>query len=190
MTREAPGRAPESGALTTEKISTFLGRSVEEVEADLANATKRQQLLQDLMRAPGFTDRYGRDQAAVERRLDRTATMLQSKKGFLRKSIDAATGIVTWPFRKVGQMARWAWNNPKKAIFYTALAAAGTVAATGAAFYLAGQWELFLANSGLNKVIALGKSAAQLIGLTPAVTGAETVVPGGTTAPGILSMPS
>jgi hypothetical protein len=86
-----------------------------------------------------------------------------------------------WALRKGKEIITYPIRHPWKTLGYALLATAAAAAATGAAFYLTGNWELFLTQSGLGKVLGAAKAAGELAPLTPGTA----PLPGG----GIFDVP-
>ncbi|MDP6562109.1 MAG: hypothetical protein QF793_04265, partial [Candidatus Peribacteraceae bacterium] len=94
------------------------------------------------------------DIEALRSHLETVHETLNQKKSFLEKTGDA----LQWTGKKIAQVLTYPIRHPLR----TALIAALGFAAVGTGFYLAGEWELFLTTTGLDKVAAYLNATREL----------------------------
>lgn len=92
---------------------------------------------------------------------DRKKSLLGKTWHWTKEAAGAAGNAVAAPFR-------WTYASFKKHPILTSLAAAALVAGgIAGGYYLAGSWELFLATTGLDKVVAGVEAATELAPVVP-----------------------
>lgn len=148
---------------TPERVSQYLELKTEEVTAQMKSVEGRQRLFDELMehesdireshsefhpeRLRGQLDAAGEALAAQEVFLNEVQT--PEKKGLFSRAWDSVKGFA------------------KRHPVVTGLLATSVVAGgVAAGFYFAGNWELLMASTGLNKVMSAASAASSLSPLT------------------------
>lgn len=154
MIAESADTSPETLILTPEKISNLTGRPQEEVEADLRDVELREFLIASLQNNEHVRGHF-EDVDSLRSHLDLVHKTLEQKRSFFQKTGDA----LMWTGKKIGQVLTYPIRHP----FRTAMIAALGFAAVGAGFYMAGEWELFLTSTGLDKVAGYLGATGELV---------------------------
>ena len=173
VSTERPQAQP-SLVLTPERISDITGLPIDRVKADLSTVGSREELIQELLKNRNGDSQYSDSEKQLNTHLENVHETLEQKKTFFGKLKDG----VMWTLKKAWQVVTYPIRHP----FRTAAYAALVLALAGAGFYLAGEGELFMTTTGLDKVAAYFSATSELappVAPTDIVPGAgESGVPG------------
>ncbi len=149
---------------TPERISQYLERNTQEVEAQLSSVDGRRQLAQELGSHEADLRKTYPDFRAdrLERELDRVGTTLTEKRRFLEQiQVPEKKNLFRRAFDRVKTFAK------KHPVVTTLAVVALTAAGVAAGFYLTGNWELLMSRVGLSKIFTGAKAAETLVPPTP-----------------------
>ncbi len=149
---------------TPERVSQYLEKNTEQVMTEMTSVEGRTKLFQDLLKHQKdlmkIDPRFNPED--LQRQLDLVGETLGQKQRYLKdvQSVEKK-GVMrrTWD-----KMKGFAKKHPVVTTLLVLSAAAGGVAA---GFYLAGEWELLMASTGLQKVFGSAEAASELIPPTP-----------------------
>lgn len=169
----APGFIP-----TPERVSQFLERKTNEVMAQMTSVKGREQLFTELLKHEAdlkkVDPKFNREE--FRHQLNLVGETLSQKEKFLKTAQSPEKkGLFRRAWEKVKGFAK------KHPVVTTLIVLALIAGGTGGAFYLTGNWELFLTKTGLAKIIGSAKAAKELIPPTPVTP----ELPGG----GMLEVP-